>query len=291
MIEISNELVQKLIKGQFHKWEGLPIYPVEKSGHDNRTFHLGDKMSVRLPSGKEYAPQVEKELFWLPKLAPHLSLPISSPIASGHPTEDYPFPWSINQWINGDTLTYDNVKDLNQFAIDLARFLQELQAIDTSGGPIAGSDNFHRGGLLSIYNEGTQVALKSLKSVVPVEKLSNIWSIALGSKWVKKNVWVHGDIAPGNLLVNNGRLCAVIDFGILGIGDPSCDYAIAWTFLDVDSRNAFFQELECDEDTRSRARGWALWKALITYNDGNPVIAENAKHTVGVILDDYNKHY
>ena len=233
MVEINNELVQKLIKNQFPEWASLRIYPVQKSGHDNRTFHLGDKMSVRLPSGEEYAPQVEKELFWLPKFKPYLSLSISS--------------------------------------------------------PIAGSHNFHRGGLLSIYHQETQRELENLQSLVPVDKLNTIWSMALEEKWEQEDVWVHGDIAPGNLLVSNGGLCAVIDFGILGVGDPACDYAIAWTFLDKKSREIFFKELGCDEGTRNRARGWALWKALITYKDIDPIIVGNAQHTVGEILDDYNR--
>src|ERR1700722_1353063 len=114
--------------------------------------------------------------------------------------------------------------DLNHFAADLAEFLKELQAIDTSNGPSPGKHNFYRGGELSFYHEEARTALKELKSVLPTDKLNNIWQAALGSKWTKENVWVHGDIAVGNLLVKSGKLCGIIDFGMLGIGDPSCDY-------------------------------------------------------------------
>lgn len=292
MIEINKELVQKLISNQFSEWSDLAICPVEKSGHDNRTFHLGDQMSVRLPSGEDYTAQVEKELFWLPKLKPFLSLPISTPLAKGEPGIDYPFPWSINLWIEGDTLSKDNTKDLDQLAVDLAGFLKELQAIDTSGGPGAGSHNFYRGGLLSIYHEETQTALRNLKSELQVDKLNDIWLLALESKWTKKDVWVHGDIAPGNLLVKNGKLCAVIDFGILGVGDPACDYAMAWTFFDKESGKTFFEALACDQDTWNRARGWALWKALITYDkcDKNSPMAIEARKTIDVILEDYEQN-
>ena len=138
---------------------------------------------------------------------------------------------------------------MNQFASDLAGFLKELQAIDTFDGPVAGKHNFYRGGDLSVYHEQTQTALKNLKSLLSTDKLNDIWSIVLGSKWTKGNVWIHGDIAPGNLLVKNGKLCGVIDFGMLGVGDPSCDYAIAWTFFDKKSRKIFFEELNCDKDT------------------------------------------
>ncbi|CAG8463939.1 1067_t:CDS:2 [Ambispora leptoticha] len=150
MLEIDENLVKKLIQNQFPKWGCLSIRPVEKSGHDNRTFYLGDKMTIRLPSGKEYASQVEKELFWLPKLKKYLSLPIPIPLAKGKPT------------------------DLNQFAVDLAGFLSELQAINTSNGPRPGKHNFYRGGDLSVYHEETQTTLKKLKSALPTDKLNNI---------------------------------------------------------------------------------------------------------------------
>lgn len=287
MIEINSGLVGKLIKSQFPQWGDLPICSVEKSGHDNRTFHLGNEMTVRLPSGKAYEPQVEKELLWLPKLKPYLSFAISSPIAKGNPSEDYPFHWSVNKWIDGDTASYDNVKDLNQFARDLAKFLKELQAIDATNGPLAGEHNFFRGASLSVYNEEIQRALINLKDIFQTDKLSEIWSAALQSKWEEKPVWVHGDVAVGNLLVKDGRLCGVIDFGILGTGDPACDYVIAWTFLDQESRSRFRSALECDEDTWNRAKGWALWKALIVYDkdDENSDMSTGARYTINEILN------
>ncbi|WP_438351755.1 aminoglycoside phosphotransferase family protein [Paenibacillus sp. FA6] len=277
MIDINKELVSRLIQAQFPQWSYLPIVPVKNSGHDNRTFHLGDEMSVRLPSKECYVPQVEKEMFWLPKLNFHLSLPISTPLVQGVPAEGYPWPWTVNKWIEGETVSYDNVGDLHQFAIDLARFLKELQAIDSTGGPFSGAHNFHRGGSLSVYNEETKAALRNLNSLVESDLFHDIWETALQSEWTKKPVWVHGDVAPGNLLVNGGKLCAVIDFGILGIGDPACDLAMAWTFFDDESRKSLFTEMECDEGTWNRARGWALWKALITYD----------KHTLNIIVKEY----
>lgn len=287
MLEINKDLVQTLIDAQFPQWANLSIYPVAKSGHDNRTFHLGDKMTVRLPSGKEYAPQVEKELLWLPKLQPYLSLPISFPIAKGEPTKSYPFSWTINKWIDGEPVTNENIADYNGFATDLAVFLKELQSIDATGGPMAGAHNFYRGGNLSVYHDETITALSNLKQVIPSKRLSELWTVALEANWSGKPVWVHGDIAVGNLLVKEGKLCGVIDFGILGVGDPACDYAIAWTFFDKESRRTFFNALACDENTRYRACGWALWKALITYNDKNIEVATNAKHAIAAILDDF----
>ncbi|MBH5316223.1 aminoglycoside phosphotransferase family protein [Paenibacillus sp. GSMTC-2017] len=291
MSEITEHLVSQLIKAQFPHWSDLPIKPVAVSGNDNRTFHLGDEMSVRLPSKDCYVPQVEKELFWLPKLQPHLTLPISAPIAKGEPAEGYPWPWSINKWIEGETVRYENVQSINQLAIDLAHFLKELQSIDCTGGPIAGLHNFYRGGALSVYDEETKTALRNLQSHVNANKCYSIWMLALQSSWTNNPVWVHGDIAPGNLLVNDGKLSAVIDFGILGIGDPSCDLAMAWTFFDKESRKLFFNEIGCNEETWHRARGWALWKALIVLdeNDKNSKAALDAERTLGIILDEFEQ--
>jgi aminoglycoside phosphotransferase (APT) family kinase protein len=137
-VNISIETVSKLVKAQFPKYKELKIKPVEKSGHDNRTFHLGDDMTIRMPSDSCYVPQVEKESRWLPYLAENLSLPITTTIEKGIPTSYYPYPWSINKWIDGETLNTHNV-DLKQFAIYLAKFLKELHSIDCSGGPLGES--------------------------------------------------------------------------------------------------------------------------------------------------------
>lgn len=278
-MDISIQTVKDLIKEQFPNYSNLEIRPVEKSGHDNRTFHLGDTMSIRLPSAKCYVAQVEKESKWLPVIASKLTLPITTPISKGKPSNLYPYPWSINKWLSGETVNHDNVNS-NQFAIDLAVFLKEFQSINCTGGPIGGTHNFFRGGNLSVYNDETQSALKKLNGVIDIKKCSEIWSKAISSKWTKPPVWVHGDIAPGNLLVSNSKLSSVIDFGVLGIGDPSCDLAIAWTFFDNESRKIFIESMNLDNDTWDRARGWALWKALITYDN------DISKETIKVLLEE-----
>lgn len=131
-MEITNRLVRRIIDSQFPQWRHLAIRSVEKSGHDNRTYRLGNEMTVRLPGHERYASAVEKELTWLPIFKPLLSLPIPVPIAKGEPTDEYPLPWSINRWIDVDTVTPNNIRDFNEFAEDLAGFLKELEAIDAS---------------------------------------------------------------------------------------------------------------------------------------------------------------
>ncbi|MCW8445320.1 aminoglycoside phosphotransferase family protein [Fluoribacter gormanii] len=290
-VPIDVSLVRRLIDSQFPQWANLPIKPVAFSGWDNRTFHLGTEMTVRLPSAAFYALQVEKEQCWLPYLAPHLTLAIPSPIAKGEPAEGYLWQWSIYRWIDGQTVSLERVKDLSLFAEDLAKFLLELQTIDTAGGPLAGEHSFYRGGPLITYDAEVQEAIKILTKQTDTTTLSSIWSEALAQTWQKDPVWVHGDIAVGNLLIQGGRLCAVIDFGQLAIGDPACDLVIAWTFLTAQSREVFRRILQPDNATWARARGWALWKALIVcaaLPGTNPLDIAKSWSVIEAIIADYN---
>ena len=291
MIEINVELVRRLIDSQFPQWSHLDIRPVEKSGHDNRTFRLGSEMAVRLPSHQKYASAVEKELTWLPIFKPHLTLPIPVPVAKGEPTEEYPLPWSINLWIEGDTVTHDNIRDMNEFAEDLASFLKELEAIDATNGIPAGEQNFHRGGNLAVYDPDTRSIIENLSGEYDQQLLTEIWELSLATRYLSKPVWVHGDVAVGNLLVKDGRLCGVIDFGTMGVGDPSSDLVMAWNFFDDNSREVFLNRMNVDEDTVNRARGWALWKALITYawNEKGSEASNWGKGVMDTIVRDYRR--
>ena len=280
MLEINVELVKNLIRSQFPKWQNLNITPIEKSGWDNRTFHLGHEMLVRLPSAERYASQPEKEFEWLPRLSSYISLPIPSPIAKGTPTSDYPFSWTITRYIKGKTVNRERISDMKDFVYDLTKVLKEIHSANTENAPIAGQHNFYRGGDLNVYHEETCNAIKKLKDTLPSNKLSEIWDTAVSSRWEQKSVWVHGDVAVGNLLINKGVLCAVIDFGSSAVGDPACDYVMGWTFFDVHHRKLFFELLDCDKETIERAKGWALWKALITYDD------EISKYTINEILNE-----
>ncbi len=263
VLVIDVPLLRRLITSQFPGWKDLPIDPIAMSGWDNRTFHLGKNMSVRLPSAAEYELQVEKEHQWLPKLAPNLPLPIPVPVAMGKPEHGYPWKWSIYRWLEGESAISAPIHDLVEFATDLANFLTALHRIDATGGPTPGLHSFYRGGSLSVYDADTRRAIASLKGNIDVASAIALWEIALSTSWKSPPVWVHGDISAGNLLVKVGRLCGVIDFGQLATGDPACDLAINWTLFHDNSRETFQKILPLDKDTWTRARGWTLWKALI----------------------------
>jgi aminoglycoside phosphotransferase (APT) family kinase protein len=132
-VQIDASLVSRLVATQFPQWAHLPIRPVAFGGWDNRTFHLGAQMTVRLPSAAAYSLQVEKEQRWLPRLAPHLPLPIPVPLAMGQPAAGYPWHWSVYRWLDGEIATIERIADLGQFAINLAQFLIALYRIDPTG--------------------------------------------------------------------------------------------------------------------------------------------------------------
>ncbi len=182
-MEITTSLVTSLISSQFPEWANLPIKPVEPGGHDNRTFRLGDDMLVRLPSGTDYAAQVQKEQAWLPKLAPHLSIEIPAPIAMGKPLEDYPYNWSIYKWIEGESannLSFDETQ-LQQIALHLAGFINELHKIDTFGAPPSGLHNYYRGNSPAVYDADTRKYIKELSGVIDTRAATALWEKALKS--------------------------------------------------------------------------------------------------------------
>jgi aminoglycoside phosphotransferase (APT) family kinase protein len=262
---IDEALVRRLVSKQFPQWKNLSIKFVAANGWDNRTFHLGDQMLVRMPSAADYALQVEKEHQWLPKLRPFLPLEISVPLEMGEPGEGYPWKWSIYQWLRGETAAYGRIEDKCAFATHLAEFLLALQRIDTKAGPSPGLHSFFRGGDFTVYEEEMRQAISILKnkSDIDVNTMTESWESALATQWTRPPVWVHGDISLGNLLIQNGRLSAVIDFGQLAVGDPACDLAITWTFFNGKSRDIFREILELDAGTWARGRAWVLWKASV----------------------------
>ena len=230
-VSIDVPLVLRLVADQFPQWAGLTIRPVATDGHDNRTFHLGDEMSVRLPSARRYASHVRIEHQWLPKIGHGLPLPVPVPLGQGRPGMGYPWPWSVNRWIHGETISAGGIPDPCEFAEDLARFLNALQSIDATDAPSPGAHNFHRGGDLSVYDSQSHECIRVLQDAIDVGAAASVWRSALEATWDRPPVWLHGDVAPGNLLASGGRLCAVIDFGQLAAGDPSCDATIAWNAL------------------------------------------------------------
>jgi aminoglycoside phosphotransferase (APT) family kinase protein len=159
-LDVDAATVRRLVERQFPHWAHLPVTPLVPGGWDNRTFRLGDRMSVRLPSAARYAAAVAKEQAVLPRLAADLPCRIPKPLALGAPGEGYPFQWSVMEWIEGETAGVSQLEDAVPLARDLAVFLRALHRIDPAGGPEPGEQSFHRGGDLRHYDPEVQSCLE-----------------------------------------------------------------------------------------------------------------------------------
>lgn len=292
-IDIDAALVKRLLMAQFPQWADLPLERLRSSGTDNAMFRLGDKMAVRLPRIFWAIEQVAKEQRWLPTLAPHLPLAIPTPLALGTPGEGYPWHWSVYQWLKGKTARLDRFADPAQAAIQVAQFITALHQIDPADGPRPGSHNSGRGVPLAERDRAVRAALASLHGLIDTEAAAAAWDAALQAPpWNNPPVWIHGDVQSGNLLVQNGRLSGVIDFGCLGVGDPACDLQVAWNLFAAESRQAFRQALAVDAATWARGRGWALSVGLIAlpyYQTTNPVLATLSRRTINEVLAEYQQ--
>ena len=290
-VDTNVSLVVRLLITQFPQWANLPIEPVHSAGTGNALYRLSNDMVVRLPRIPWAVEQVDKEQKWLPRLAPLLPLNIPVPLAKGKPSESYPWHWSVYRWLEGEDATTEPIADPRQAATDLAQFITALQQIEATGGPAPGRHNFYRGVPLAMRDQQTRAAIAALHDVLDADEVTTVWDAAIEvPAWNGMPVWLHGDLHSGNLLVQQGRLSAVIDFGGLGVGDPACDVMAAWLFLSAESRAVFRALLQVDDATWARGRGWALSFGLIAlpyYQATNPVLAGTARRAINEALTDH----
>jgi aminoglycoside phosphotransferase (APT) family kinase protein len=283
--ETDAELVRRLLAGQFPHWAGLPLEPVESYGTDHDIYRLGDELSVRLPRIGWATGQAVKEAIWLPRLARHLPLAVPVQVARGEPADGYPYAWSVYRWLPGESGT-GTIDDLEQAAVDLAGFVRALRRIDTKDAHPRRPGS--RGAPLAELDEDVRRAVAELGDRIDVDAALASWQKSLAAApWEDEEVWVHGDLLPGNLLAVNGRLSAVIDFGALNVGDPACDLQPAWNLFAGPSRERYRAELEVDDATWLRGRGWALCQAVLAlpyYWDTNPGMIRQASNALEQVL-------
>jgi aminoglycoside phosphotransferase (APT) family kinase protein len=285
---VDDSLVRRLLAEQFPEWAVLPMERVLVPGSDHVLYRLGPELVVRLPRKAGVDAQVDKEREWLPRLASQLPSAVPTPVAKGSPFAGYPFSWSVYRWLDGESPRRG--VDSHELPTDLARFVAALRRIDTRGGPSAGEQNFQRGAPLARRDVPTRAAIAELNGVYDAVALTAAWDDALAAPpWHGPPAWVHGDLTPENLLVRDGRLAAVLDFGCLGVGDPACDLMVAWSLLAGEARSVFRVELGVDDASWRRGRGWALSTALIAlpyYADSHPVRAGDARYRIEEVLAD-----
>ena len=222
-----------------------------------------------------------KEATWLPRLAPHLPLAVPVQLARGRPGDGYPYAWSVYAWLPGENAN-GTIDDLELAAVDLAGFVQALRRIDTTDAHSRRPSS--RGAPLAELDEDVRRAIAELGDRIDAGAALRVWEESLAAPaWDGDEVWVHGDLLPGNLLVVGGRLSAVIDFGCLNVGDPACDLQPAWNVFAGSSRERYREELDVDEASWLRGRGWALYQAVLAlpyYWDTNPGMIRQASNAL-----------
>lgn len=287
-IETSPALVRQLLAAQFPEWAELPVTRLPVGGTDHTLYRIGEDLLARMPRIKWATDQADSDERWLPLLARHLPLAVPAPLAVGEPGEGFPWRWTVVRWLPGGNATPDTV-DLDQAADDLAAFVTALHGIDTTDRPER--TGVGRGAPLATRDELTRAAIAELGDRVDGPRVTAAWEEAVSAAaWDRPGVWIHGDLQPGNLLANEGRLSAVIDFGALGVGDPAADLQPAWNLFDAATRHRFRKALGYDDATWLRGMGWSLSTALIElpyYWDSFPTIVAGAQQEVAAILTEH----
>jgi len=286
-VDIDDDLVRRLITKQFPQWTHLPVEYFDSGGTVNAIYRLGHQMYVRLPLQDAWAWHLRTEAKWLPRLAPHLPFPIPEPLAHGEPDEGYQFAWAVYNWIEGEPWSPDGIRDMKEAATDLARFISAMQRIDPAGGKVP------RGAqalALRSRDHWVRMTAESARDMIDADALIAAWDEALDlPDFDEAPLWVHSDLLPGNVLVKEGRMTAVIDFGGAHVGDPAVDISAAWKLLKgAESRAAFRAALDVDDATWARARGWAMPSvgALHYYRQTNPSMVAFGLHTINEVLED-----
>ncbi|WP_313357250.1 aminoglycoside phosphotransferase family protein [Microbacterium sp.] len=281
---IDADLIRGLLREQFPAWAELPVHPVVHAGNDHRMFRLGRELVVRLPAAVAYVPQVRKEQQWLPRLRRQLTLQIPEVVGRGDPSDAFPAPWSVYDWIDGRRPEPALLGEDEAAATALGDFLSVLQDIDSAGGPVPGSHSAGRGAPVEQWDDQVSERL-GLLPARQRDRAAGVWRDATTSPHEAAAVWLHGDVAIGNLLVDaQHSLRAVLDFGCSAVGDPACDTVIFWTQFRAKARQAFRRSLRLDDATWARGAGWALWKGLIMLTNAAPGQSEFARRVLHELL-------
>ncbi|MEV3860347.1 aminoglycoside phosphotransferase family protein [Streptomyces sp. NPDC050095] len=279
--DIDEALVRALLEDQFPQWAALPLRYVDADGTQNVLFRLGDEYALRMP--RVPGELSEDERRWMPVLAGQLPFPVPVMVAQGKPGRGFPHPWRIHRWLTGEPPEVGSLTDPQALAEDLAAFVTALRGIDTTGAPRS-----YRDERLPDRDADTRRFIAELAGRIDADAALAVWDTALGaSRGTLPEVWLHGDLQPGNLLVADGRLSAVIDFDCMGLGEPAVDLICAWYVLQEPERKTFQAAVGQDENTWARARGWALSIAaaeLAYYEGKNPFMARTAERVIGEVL-------
>ncbi len=254
---IGASLVRALLLEQHPDLAQLPLVEVG-AGWDNTIFRLGDLLAVRLPRRAASAPLIEHEQRWLPALAARLPLPVPVPFRSGRPGQGFPWSWSVVPWFAGESTLNAPPQDVAAWLAALGDFLRVLHQPAPPDAP----QNPWRGIPLAKRADKLRQDVQQLDGLVDGRAVLDLWDeIVATPPWPGPPMWIHGDLHLGNLLIDGGRLSAVLDFGDLAAGDPATDLSVVW-MLPPSAQVSVAASRRCftaaDDDTWTRARGWAL---------------------------------
>ena len=285
-LAIDERLVRALLAEQHPDLAALSVRQVAE-GWDNRIFRLGDDLAARLPRRVEAAHLLEHELRWLPELAALVTgeLAVPAPLRAGAPGCGFPWSWSIGPWLPGDVAARSPPDDLHEAAGRLGSFLRAFHRPAPADAPA----NPYRGIPLAERSERVDLHLATAATrgiELDDERIRERWAALIAvPAWDHPPVWLHGDLHPRNLLVDGGRLSAVIDFGDLTSGDPATDLAIGWMLFDTASRVTFRDAVAVDDDTWSRGEGWAVALSLAYLDNTDLPMADVARTTLDALFD------
>jgi aminoglycoside phosphotransferase (APT) family kinase protein len=274
-LDVDESLVRALLAEQFPGWADLPL---ERAGDGtvNVIYRLGEELSVRIPRRDGPETEDDLEFRWLPLLAPQLPVAIPRPVARGRPGAGYPWFWSVHTWLQGDLPT-------GPLAVaDVAGLVSALQRIEL---PAAPEPAYGRGRPLADRDAYVRAALERVDAPGALE----LWERAVSAPgWEHEPVWVHADLDRRNVLVRDGRLAAVLDWGGVGVGDPAVDVMVAWKLVDAEERERFRELVGVDDATWLRAQGWVVSQALSALGyytlDTNPAIVGEATRWLAEVL-------
>ena len=243
-------------------WAGHSVVRVTSKGTDNALFLLGNAQFLRLPKREDAIAPLKKELVWLPALS---GLPLAVPELVFHARSqaELGFEFGIFQWMSGEIAVSECLACSQQAALALAAFLSALHHVDTNGAPLAGPANNNRGIDLALLSDVTRDCIDQLSDEIDVAAARTIWDRACRASKCARAVWLHGDLKADNMIARDGALVGVIDWGLAAVGDPAVDYAAAWTWVDPAARARFQKACAITSDDWDRARGWALYMAVI----------------------------
>ena len=287
-IDIDEALVRALLHAQHPDLASLSLVAVGE-GWDNKVFRLGPDLAVRLPRRESTVALIEHEQRWLPELAVRLPLSVPVPIRVGRPGAGFPWPWSVVRWFPGQTALAAPPDDLLPVATTLGRFLAALHQPAPPDAP----HNPVRSIPLDARTKRLHEHLDQLHNSVNRERVLAVWDrLVVTPRWPGPPLWIHGDLHPGNLAVDDGQLAAVLDFGDVASGDPATDFAVMWMLFQPPHREAMFtasgrsRTNPADEHVWRRARGWALAMgvAVLAVGGADDPLAELGHQTVAAAL-------